>query len=108
MIVIEILLANFLLFGLIRLIADFNDRPSEFDPDVWSADPEERAANLKAKTAARKAGKPYVSPTQLARREAIYIAPRSAHMESPVKPAPQSDPPRRLVRCCPMHKPHWE
>lgn len=102
----------FVFFGVCAVAAALfsgGDRPTELDPDVWVPDPEERAANLKAKTEAWKAGRPYVSRAELARWQANFDAARSQPWATePVKAAPREERPRRLVRCCPMHKPHWE
>ena len=113
MIALELFFWLFVLFGVIRLIGGPADRPSEFDRDIFCADDEERAKRLKVATAAwkaaRKAGKPYVNPYELERLEADHRASRSSSWTpTPAGTTKQEEQPRRLVRCCPMHKPHWE
>jgi hypothetical protein len=49
----------FVLFGVLVLASYLfpGDKPTEFDADVWVADNEERAANLKRKTKSWRAGR---------------------------------------------------
>jgi hypothetical protein len=81
------------------------EKPSELDPDVWSADPAERAANLAAKTAALKAGKAYASQAQLAQWERARTQPWPAEGLTVVTPP---EPERRLVRDHPMRPARWK
>src|SRR3569623_2267230 len=52
------------------------DRPSRYDRNVWSPDPDECERNLKLATAAWKASRPFVAPSVLARRDAEHEAAR--------------------------------
>lgn len=113
MVVLEIILAIAAVFGVIRLVAGPQDKPSEFDRDIWCADPEERAKRLKVVTAAwkaaRKAGKPFANPYTLQRIEAECEAAKSRPWTpQELKPAPREEPPRRLVRRHPMRPATWE
>ena len=83
------------------------ERPTELNPDIWDRDPAKRERNLRLALEAWKTGKIYVRPID---PEEFEARGRLASMASPIRIAdPNGDEPeRRLVRCCPMHKPHWE
>jgi hypothetical protein len=85
------------------------EKPGELDPDVWDKDPVKRARNLKLKTEAWRAGKPYTNPDELERFVAACEAAKAKPYSAPravVKPAPV----RRggWVRRHPMRAPVWE
>ncbi|MBA2587190.1 MAG: hypothetical protein H0U98_01040 [Alphaproteobacteria bacterium] len=79
------------------------DKPTELDADVWVADPEERARNLKRKTEAWRAGQAYFSPAAIAKIEADCTAARERPF-SPTDfvPAPVQRAPAAPVRRHPM------
>jgi len=64
----------FVLFGVLILASYLfpGDKPTEFDADVWVADNEERAANLKRKTRSWRAGR--IHPAIVATIEADCAA----------------------------------
>jgi hypothetical protein len=86
------------------LIFGNGDKPTELDARIWVADPAERMRRLADAIAAWRAGRTYISPEELE---------RSAYRGSAVGPVVIANPNaearhRSLVRCCPMHPPHWE
>lgn len=104
MVALEFLALFAAVFGIVRLAGGCLDRPHELDADVWSPDPNERAANLKAKTEAWKAGRPHVARAGLAQRGAGI----SGSAIPPLANPNAEKPPRRLVRTHPMRPQHWE
>jgi hypothetical protein len=79
------------------------DKPGERDPDIYVRDdPEETAARLFAATAAWREGRIWTPPEKLT-AQSRYFGPLPAVADPNGEAAP-----RKLVRCCPMHKPHWE
>lgn len=100
----------FIFFGVCAVAAALfpGDGPTELDADVWAPDPEECAANLKAKREAWKSGKPYVPRAELARWQANFDAARSQPWSSgPVKAVAPEERSRRLVRDHPMRAARW-
>jgi hypothetical protein len=106
-------MALLIAFGVLGLLLHWSsayfDKPRELDPDIWDADPEKLARNLKLATEARRAGKPYMNPDVI---ESIY-ARHAAAQATPFaskdyEPPPIEPRPRRLVRRHMMDKPHWE
>ena len=90
------------------LVFGNGDKPTALSADVWAADPETCARNLKLKIEAWKTGTLYVNPERAAEEKAWRVAgyAHSSHTaDGSVGGAPS---PRKLVRCCPMHKPQWE
>jgi len=91
------------------LIFGNGDKPTELDSDVWMPDPEERAANLKLKTEAWRAGRAYFSPAAIAKIEADCAAARARPFTpTDFKVAVSESSPRRLVRRHPMRPATWE
>jgi hypothetical protein len=96
--------------GVLVLVFFFADRdkPTELAPDVWVADDEERALNLKLKTEAWRAGRPYFGPGALAKIEedcaAAQSKPFAPHDFKAASPEPS---PKRLVRRHPMRPASW-
>ena len=95
----------------VALLALFvgGDKPTELDADVWDADAETCARNLKLKIEARKAGKPYMNPAAAAKIEADCAAAKARPFRADdFKAAPREEGPRRLVRRHPMRPATWE
>jgi hypothetical protein len=89
-------------FALLALLSAKDDRPTELSADVWVPDAGERAARLKAAVAAWREGRKWTPP------EKLMAAPVSQWRSEPAETAArQEGTERRLVRCCPMHKPRW-
>jgi len=88
------------------LVFGNGDKPTALSADVWAADPETCARNLKLKIQAWKTGALYVNPERAAEEKAWRDA-GYTHSSPPPTTGTEALP-RRLVRCCPMHKPHWE
>jgi hypothetical protein len=106
LLVMTVLLVLALIGAGIWLTSQRGEKPNELDPDVWSSDPAERAANLAAKAAALKAGKPYASQAQLAQWERARAQPWPSGSVTVV--TPPSEPEQRLVRDHPMRPPRWK
>jgi hypothetical protein len=99
--------AVFVLLGLFLLAGVLfgegrTEKPTELDPNIWVPDPEERAARLRAAVAAWRQGRRWTPPEKL-KGQGVYLG-RLPSVADPNGGAPA----RKLVRCCPMHKPHWE
>jgi hypothetical protein len=100
--VIWIILAIAVVF---TVMARYGDKPTELQADIWDADPDKRARNLKLAIAAWRIGRTYINPDRV-----HDIMTRAGAASGPIVIATPNaeERPRRLVRCCAMHKPHWE
>lgn len=84
------------------------EKPTELRSDIWDADPEKRARNLKLAIAAWKTGGPYVNPDAEVRALAALRSARSQSVHTgpyPIaNPNQNAEPPARRPHSNPMRR----
>lgn len=94
-------------------IGSYFDGPTETSPEVWVTDPVKRAKRLKVARADWKVSRYAMTRqeidriTEMTPEEWVKVPPPSGPYPAVVNPNADA-PTHRLVRCCPMHAPHWE
>ena len=94
--------------GVAAMLFHREGRPHELNSDVWDRDPEKRVRNLRLKTEAWRAGKPYTNPDELERMRAACEAAKTAPYSSPPSANPNPVRSGHWVRRHPMRAPVWE